>query len=117
VDHLVDAAAWGVSFQIPKAIGGAGIEADAAVYAAGEVFVDRILARDGRRGSHLGLRKTVARRENDGALTFGRVSFWEEQGYTPLFYEEWESGSFCWGCEMRVLKSVEALGNQRVADR
>jgi hypothetical protein len=49
VDHLVDAAARGVRLQIPKAIGGAGVETDATVDAASKVFVRRILARD--RGS------------------------------------------------------------------
>jgi len=53
VDHLVDAAARGVSLQIPKAIGGAGVETDAAVDAAGEVFVRGILAGDWGSGGHL----------------------------------------------------------------
>ena len=52
VDHLVDAAAGGVSLQIPKAIGGAGVETDAAVDAAGEVFVRGILAGDWGGGGH-----------------------------------------------------------------
>jgi hypothetical protein len=53
VDHLVDAAARGVRLQIPKAIGGAGVETNAAVDAAGEIFVRRILARDRESGGHL----------------------------------------------------------------
>ena len=52
VDHLVDAAARGVSLKIPKAIGGTGVETDAAVDAAGEVFVRGILAGDGGSGGH-----------------------------------------------------------------
>ncbi len=56
VDHLVDAAARGVSLQIPKAIGGAGVETDAAVDAAGEVFVRGILAGDWGSGGHLFLK-------------------------------------------------------------
>ena len=52
VDHLVDAAAGGVSLQIPKAIGGAGVETDAAVDAASEIFVRGILAGDGGSGGH-----------------------------------------------------------------
>jgi len=53
VDHLVDSAARGVSLQIPKAIGGAGVETDAAVDAAGEVFVRGVLAGDWGGGGHL----------------------------------------------------------------
>ena len=53
VDHLVDTAAGGVSLQIPKAIRGASVETDAAVDAAGEVFVRGILAGDrGGSGHH-----------------------------------------------------------------
>jgi hypothetical protein len=58
VDHLVDAAAWGVSLQIPKAIRGAGVETDAAVDAAGEVFVSGILAGDRGSSGHF---KSVVR--------------------------------------------------------
>jgi hypothetical protein len=95
VDHLVDAAAWRVSFQIPKAIGGTGVETDAAVDAAGEVFVRGILAGDRGSGGHfwcrvrfLGLRETVARREKDGAGAFqnGIVPIWDEEGYTPVVF-------------------------------
>ncbi len=64
VDHLVDAASRGVSLQIPKAIRWAGVETDAAVDAAREVFVRGILAGDRRSSGHLGLLETVARREN-----------------------------------------------------
>lgn len=53
VDHLVDAAARRVSLQIPKTIGGAGVETDAAVDAAGEIFVRGILAGDWGSGGHL----------------------------------------------------------------
>ena len=53
VDHLVDAAARGVSLQIPKAIGRAGVETDAAVDAACKVFVCGILAGDWGSGGHL----------------------------------------------------------------
>jgi hypothetical protein len=53
VDHLVDAAARGVRLQIPKPIGGAGVETDAAVDAAGEIFVRRILAGHRGSGGHL----------------------------------------------------------------
>ncbi len=53
VDHLVDAAARGVSLEIPKAIGGASVETDAAVDAAGEIFVRGILAGDWGSGGHL----------------------------------------------------------------
>ena len=42
----MDAAARGVSLQILKAISGAGVETDAAMVAAGEVFVSGILAGD-----------------------------------------------------------------------
>lgn len=55
VNHLVDAAAGRVSLKIPKAIGGAGVEANSAVDAAREVFVRGILAGDGERGGHFGL--------------------------------------------------------------
>jgi hypothetical protein len=82
VDHLVNAAARRVSLQVPKAIGGAGVETDAAVDAAGEVCVLGILAGDRGGGSHLrsvGLGETVARRESVGAATFRRVSFWEKR--------------------------------------
>jgi len=49
VNHLVDAAARGIGFEIPEPVGGAGVEAQAAVDAAGIVLVDRVEARDGRR--------------------------------------------------------------------
>ena len=52
MDHLVDAAAGRVSLQIPKAIGGAGVQTDPAVDAAGEVFVRGILAGDWGSSSH-----------------------------------------------------------------
>ena len=71
VDHLVNAAAGRVSLKIPKAIGGAGVETDTAVDAAGEVFVRGILAGDRGRGCHVELPKTVARHEKTGAATFG----------------------------------------------
>jgi len=71
VNHLVDAPAWGVSLQVPKAIGRTGVKTDAAVDAAGEVFVRRILAGDRRRSRHFGLRETVARRDTGGVATFG----------------------------------------------
>ena len=53
VDHLVDAAAGRIGFEIPEAVGRTGVEAQAAVDAAGVVFVDRSWAGDGRRG-HVG---------------------------------------------------------------
>src|SRR5580692_8040360 len=40
VDHLVDAAAGGIGFEIPEAVGGTGVEAEAAMDAAGIVLVD-----------------------------------------------------------------------------
>ena len=49
VDHLVDTAARRIGFEIPQAIGGAGVQAQAAVNAASVVFV-------GGRGSGNGLR-------------------------------------------------------------
>ena len=40
VDHLLDTAARGVGFEIPEAVGGAGVEAEAAVDTAGVVLVN-----------------------------------------------------------------------------
>src|SRR2546427_513094 len=48
--HLADAAARGIRLQIPEAIRGTGVEAQAAVDAADVVFVDGVEAGDGRRG-------------------------------------------------------------------
>ena len=53
VDHLVDAAAWGIGFEIPEAVGGAGVEAEAAVDAAGVVLVGRGWPGDGCGGHGL----------------------------------------------------------------
>ena len=50
LDHLVDTAARRIGFEVPEAVGGAGIEAQAAVDAAGIVLVDGNEAGDGRRG-------------------------------------------------------------------
>jgi hypothetical protein len=50
LDHLVDAAARRIGFEVPEAIGGAGIEAEPAVNAASVVLVDGVEARDGRQG-------------------------------------------------------------------
>jgi hypothetical protein len=47
MDHLVDAAAGGIGFEIPEAVGRTGIEAKAAVDAAGVVLVRGNLAGDG----------------------------------------------------------------------
>jgi hypothetical protein len=49
LDHLVNAAARRIGFEVPQAISGAGVEAEAAVDAAGVVLVDRNLARDSGR--------------------------------------------------------------------
>lgn len=46
VNHLADATARGIGFEIPEAVGGAGIEAQAAVRATGKIFVDRRKAGD-----------------------------------------------------------------------
>ena len=46
LDHVVDAATGRVGFEVPKAVGGTGIEAQAAVDAAGVVLVNGNLARD-----------------------------------------------------------------------
>lgn len=45
-DHLLNAAARRVGFQIPEAVGGAGVEAKAAVDTTGIVFVDGNLTED-----------------------------------------------------------------------
>jgi hypothetical protein len=50
VDHLVDAAARGISFEIPETISGTGVQAEAAVDASGVVLVGRMEAGDGRQG-------------------------------------------------------------------
>jgi len=50
VDHLVDAAARGIGFEIPEAVGGAGVETKTAVDAASVVLVDGVEAGDERRG-------------------------------------------------------------------
>jgi hypothetical protein len=50
LDHLVDAAARGVGFHIPEAIGRAGVQADAAVDTPSIVFVDGSVSRAGRGG-------------------------------------------------------------------
>jgi len=50
VHHLADAAARGVGFETPEAVGGASVEAEPAVDAAGVVLVDGGWARDGGRG-------------------------------------------------------------------
>jgi hypothetical protein len=52
-DHLADAAARRVRLEIPKAVGGAGVEAESAVDAAGVIFVDGNETRD-RVGGHEG---------------------------------------------------------------
>ena len=60
LDHLVDAAARRVGFKTPQAVGGAGIEAEAAVDATGVILVDGSRAGDGRRG-HVGPSGTMIR--------------------------------------------------------
>lgn len=52
-NHLVDAAARGIGLEIPKAVGGARVQAQAAMDAAGIVLVGRIEAGDGRCGHGL----------------------------------------------------------------
>lgn len=52
VDHLMDAAARRIRFQIPETIGGAGVEAEAAVNAPGIVFVGGSGARNGLQIGH-----------------------------------------------------------------
>ena len=47
MNHLMDAAARGIGLEIPEAVGGAGVEAKAAVDAAGVVLVRGNLAGDG----------------------------------------------------------------------
>ncbi len=49
LDHLVNAAARRIGFEVPEAIGGAGVKAEAAVDAAGIVLVNGSLARDSGR--------------------------------------------------------------------
>jgi hypothetical protein len=49
VNHLMDAAARRIGFEVPETIGGTGVEAEAAVYAACVVLVDGGWAGDGRR--------------------------------------------------------------------
>ncbi len=46
LDHLVDAATGRIGFEVPEAIGGTGVEAEAAMDAAGVVLVNGNLARD-----------------------------------------------------------------------
>src|ERR1700682_1994534 len=53
MNHLMDAAAWRIGFEVPEAVGGAGVEAEAAVNTACVVLVDGAGARDGRR-EHFG---------------------------------------------------------------
>ena len=53
VDHLVDAAAGRIGFQIPQTVGGARVQAKAAVNAARIVFVGRSGARNGLRRGHI----------------------------------------------------------------
>jgi hypothetical protein len=50
MNHLMDAAARRIGFEVPEAVGGTGVEAEAAVYAACVVLVDGVGAGDGRRG-------------------------------------------------------------------
>ena len=50
MNHLLDAAARRIGFEIPEAVGGAGVEAETAVYAARIVFVDGNEAGYGRGG-------------------------------------------------------------------
>src|SRR5882724_6994014 len=50
LNHLVNAAARGIGFEIPEAVGGAGVQAETAVDAAGIVLVDGSRAGDGGRG-------------------------------------------------------------------
>jgi hypothetical protein len=49
LDHLVDAAAGRIGLEVPQAIGGAGVEAESAMDAAGVVLVGWVEAGDGRR--------------------------------------------------------------------
>src|ERR1700704_5788636 len=50
VDHLVDAAPRRIGFEIPEAVGGAGVETETAVDAASVVFIDGSRTGDGERG-------------------------------------------------------------------
>jgi hypothetical protein len=50
VDHLVDAAARGIRFEIPEAVGGASVETKTAVDAASVVFVKGSRTGNGERG-------------------------------------------------------------------
>ena len=100
VDHLVNAAARGVSLQIPKAIGGAGVEADAAVDAAGKVFIRGVLAWDRGGGSHLcsvrAMRNGSTTREGwrgDVWLSFVLGRTWV---YPPCFTKSEKVASFVW---------------------
>ena len=52
MNHLMEAAAWRIGFEVPEAVGGTGVEAEAAANAAGVVLVDG--AGDGRRGHGVG---------------------------------------------------------------
>ena len=50
VDHLVDSAARGIGFEIPEAVGGAGVETKTAVDASSVVLVDGCRTGNGGRG-------------------------------------------------------------------
>src|SRR5438128_401481 len=50
LDHLMDAAARRIGLEVPQAVGGAGVETEAAVNATGIVFVNESLAGDSRAG-------------------------------------------------------------------
>jgi len=50
LNHLVDPPARRIRFEVPETVGGAGVEAQAAVHAAGVVLVDGMETRNGGRG-------------------------------------------------------------------
>ena len=52
MEHLVDAAPGRIGFEVPEAVRGAGVQAEATVHAAGVVLVDRHWAGDGDRSGH-----------------------------------------------------------------
>ena len=47
VNHLANSAARRIRFEVPETVGGTGVEAESAVSAAGEIFVDGVEAGDG----------------------------------------------------------------------
>ena len=108
----MDAAARGVSLQIPKAIGGAGVEAEAAVDALCEVFVGRVLAGDGGDGCHFGTAGNGSMGEGRAVrAVWFRVSF-DKGGCTPVnFSRSLEVADSSRFMKMRELDLQEEFGS------